>query len=100
MKRIVLLFVIGIGAFAAISRPAHAQRSGTMQVTARVLDTRDSWAGLQSAHAIAGDLARSAAQTPVTVETALTHVSVQVARRDPTVDRPRASAVTINYLRN
>ena len=100
MKRIVLLFVIGIGAFAATSRPAHAQRSGTMQVTARVLDTRDSWAGLRSAHAVAVNLARSTAQIPVTVQTALTNVSVQVARWDPTLDRPRAGAVTINYLRN
>jgi hypothetical protein len=100
VKRIVLLFVIGIGAFAATSRPAHAQRSGTMQVTARVLDTRDSWGGLRSAHAAIADLARFPTQAPVTVETALASVSIQVANRDAVLDRPRAGSVTINYLRN
>ena len=100
MKRIVLLFVIGIAGFAATSRPAHAQGSGTMQVTARVLDTRDSRASLLSAHAVAVDLIRSKVQTTVSVETALAHVSVQMPHRESTLDRPRAGSVTINYLRN
>jgi hypothetical protein len=100
VKRIVLLFVIGIGGLAVTSRPAHAQRSGTMQVSARVLDTRDSRASLHSAHVVAVDLLRSTVQTPVTVETALARVSVQMTNRESALDRPRAGSITINYLRN
>lgn len=100
MKRIVLLFVIAIGVVTVSSPAAHAQRSGTMQVTARVLDTRDTWAGLNSARIAAEDLANSFSQSTVTVETALANVSVQVANRETAFDRPRAASVTINYLRN
>jgi hypothetical protein len=100
VKRIVLLLVIAIVVATATSRSAQAQRSGTMQVTARVLDTRDSWTGLRSAHAAAAHLANTSAQTSVTVETTLANVSVRVAGADSTLDRPRAGSVTINYLRN
>ena len=99
MKRIVLLFVIAIAAITATSREARAQRSGTMQVTARVLDTRDTWAGLNSARDVAAGLASSPWST-ATVETALANVSVRLTPRETILDRPRAASVTINYLRN
>jgi hypothetical protein len=100
VKRIVLLFVIAIGASIGTSSVAEAQRSGTMQVTARVLDTRESWGGLNFARTVTTDLAKSPTQSQATVETVLANVSVQVARREAAFDRPRIASITINYLRN
>ena len=99
MKRIVRLFVIVIGTAIATSVSAHAQRSGSMQVTARVVDTRESWAGLNSARTVASRLANSTSQSNATVETALAQVSVQLTNRGEMLDRPRAASITINYLR-
>ena len=99
MKRVVLLFVIVVIGTSLTSRSAEAQRSGSLQVTARVLDTRDSRAGLESARAVVNRLA-DAPQTSATVETSLTQVSVQVLNRPDDFDRPRTATVTINYLRN
>lgn len=70
-----------------------------MQVTARVLDTRDSWAGLNSARSAAIQFVNSRSQSPATVETALTNISIQLPPRDA-IDRPRTASLTINYLRN
>ena len=99
MKRIVLLFVIAIGIASAASVPAHAQRSGSLQVTARVLDTRESWAGLTYARTVVSQLASRAGQSNATVETTQANISIRLAHGGGTVDRPRAAAVTINYLR-
>jgi hypothetical protein len=100
VKRVVLKFVIALGVISLSSRSAEAQRSGSMQVTAQVLDTRESWNGLQSARSVASQLA-SGSQSSATVETSLTHVNVEVpARNEEQLDRPRTASVTINYLRN
>ena len=70
-----------------------------MQVTARVVDTRESWSGLTSARTIASYLATSPTQSNASVNTALANISVQLADRGEWLDRPRAASVTINYLR-
>lgn len=100
MKRVVLKFVIALGVICLSSQSAEAQRSGSMQVTAQVVDTRESWNGLQSARSVASQLA-SGTQSSATVETSLTHVNVEMAaRNEEQLDRPRTASVTINYLRN
>jgi hypothetical protein len=100
VKRVVLLFVIAIGATSLTSQAAEAQRSGSMQATARVVDTREGLTGLQSARALASRLT-SGQQLAATVETSLSQVSVDFAGRvEGTLDRPRTASVTINYLRN
>ena len=99
MKRIVLLFVIVVIGSSLTSQEAEAQRSGSLQVTARVVDTRDSWAGLESGRAVATGLAKGQ-QSSVTVETSLSQVSVDMRNQPETLDRPRTASVTINYLRN
>jgi hypothetical protein len=98
MKRVVQLFVIPFIGITLLAGSADAQRSGSMQATARVLDTREPVAGLHSAHTVASRLARRG-ESRGTVETSLTRVSVELAA--PTqADRPRIASVTINYLRN
>jgi hypothetical protein len=82
------------------SQSAEAQRSGSMQATATVLDTRESLNGLHSARSVASQLALGS-QSSATVETSLTHVNVELAARsEERLDRPRTASVTINYLRN
>ena len=99
MKRIVLLFGIVIGIATAASAPAHAQRSGSLQVTAHVVDTRESWAGLTSARNVVSQLANFGSSSPADANTALANISIQLAYVAGALDRPRAAAVTINYLR-
>jgi hypothetical protein len=100
VKRVVLLFVIALVGLGLTSQVAQAQRSGSMQATARVLDTREGWTGLQSARDVASRLA-GGQQSAATVETSLTQVTVDwAARPEGTLERPRTASVTINYLRN
>lgn len=98
MKSIVLLFVIPLIGLSLSARDADAQRSGTLQATARVVNTRQSLSGLESAHAVASQLARGE-QPPATVETSFAQVAVRIAPRS-IADRPRPASITINYLRN
>lgn len=104
MKRVVLLIVIPLIGVGLNSQAAEAQRSGSVQATARVLDTRDSWASLQSARTVASMVIRTP-QSSATVETPLTHLSIDVGTPDvgtrtDQVDRPRTVSISINYLRN
>lgn len=103
MKRVVLLFVIAVLVISLRSPAAEAQRSGSMQATARVVDTRDSWAGLQSARDMASRLA-GGQQSTASVETSLSRVSVEIRSAAPGASlaesRPRRAEVTIQYLRN
>ena len=99
MKRIVLLFGIAIGIATGASAPAHAQRSGSLQVTAHVVDTRESWAGLTSARNLASHLANFGSSSQADVSTPLANISIQLAAGAGALDRPRRAAVTINYLR-
>jgi hypothetical protein len=103
VKRIVLMFVIGLAGLGITVQKAEAQRSGTMQVTARVVDTRDSWNGLTAARNLASSTNLDR-QSSATVETSLTKVSIQYAsppsRTVEPADRPREARVTIQYLRN
>ena len=99
MKRVVLLLVIPLIGVALSGRAAEAQRSGSLQATARVLDTRDGWAGLQSARAVASLLLYQR-QSRATVETPLTNVSIDDGDRSDVLDRPCTVSITINYLRN
>ena len=99
MKRVVLLFVSALMGVALTTQAAEAQRSGSLQVTARVVDARESWSGLHSAQAAAADLIRRR-QIGATVETSLANISIQMPPNSATPDRPRRASITINYLRN
>jgi hypothetical protein len=99
VKRVVLLFIIPLIGVGLGSQAAEAQRSGSLQATARVLDTRDSWVGLQSARTVASILVRTP-QSSATVETPMTNVSIDIGPRTDRLDRPRTVSITINYLRN
>lgn len=103
MKRVVLLFVIAVSVLSLTSTSAEAQRSGSMQATARVVDTREAQAGLQSAREMASRLAQGQ-QSPASVETSLSRVSVEIRPALPGTTmgagRPRRAEVTIQYLRN
>ena len=103
MKRIVLLFVIGMVGLGFTAEKAEAQRSGSMQATARVVDTRSSWSSLSSARDLASGLVKHQ-QSPATVETSLSHVSMVVepvaSASDRGVGQPRRAQLTIQYLRN
>jgi len=98
VKSVVLLFVISLLGLSLTARDAEAQRSGTLQAIARVVDTRQSLSGLESAHTVASLLARGR-KPAATVETSLSQVTVRV---DPTplADRLRPATIIINYLRN
>ena len=95
MKRVVLLLVV-IG-LCLSAQSAEAQRSGSLQATAKVVDTRQSLTGLLSAYTVAALLAQGQGSAPV--ESAVAQVSVD---RPPQgeADRPRTASITINYLRN
>jgi hypothetical protein len=100
MKRVVLLFVIGVITLSLSSLAAEAQRSGSMQATARVVETREGWAGLQVAREATLGLANGQ-QSSATVSTALSRISVHLpVRPEDPPGQPRTAFVTINYLRN
>lgn len=101
MKSIVLfLGTVGV-ALIATSREAQAQRSGSLQATAQVVDTRESWSGLNSASQLAAQW-----QGPLdagrTIETAFAHVSTSVDRAARAEDGTAAGTltITIQYLHN
>jgi hypothetical protein len=95
VKPVVLLLVVtGLCLSAQV---AEAQRSGSLQATARVVDTRQSLNGLLSAYTVAALLAQGQGSAPV--ESAVAHVSVD-RRPHEEADRPRTASITINYLRN
>jgi hypothetical protein len=102
VKRIVLLFAIAVAGLSAAASNAHAQRSGSLQVSARVVDSRESWSGLQSVQTTAAQLIAQR-QTAATVATSFSQISVVMepaALSSKELERPRRGYVTINYLRN
>lgn len=99
VKRVVLLFVSVVIGVSLTSQSAEAQRSGSLQVSARVIDTRESWSGFESARAAVTALVQRR-QPGATVETSLANVSIRMPSVAGTLDRPRTASITINYLRN
>lgn len=102
MKRIVLLFVIAGGGLLATAGEARAQRSGSLQVTANVVDSRESWNGLSSMQDLSAKLILDN-QSAATVETSLSQITMAitpVGTEPRELDRPRQARVTIQYLRN
>lgn len=78
---------------------ASAQRSGSMQATAQVIDTRAAVSGLNSAH----DLATSwtADPTRTAVDTGIVQVSLLPRAARPEAGRPESELeIQVNYLRN
>jgi hypothetical protein len=98
VKRVVLLFVSLVAGLSLTGKAAQAQQSGSMQVTARVVDTREGWSGLNSARGLAASLDRH--QSRATVETSLASVSLEMKPSGEYPDRPRTASIVINYLRN
>ena len=99
VKNIVALFVTGFAGLCLFSQTAAAQRSGSLQATARVVDSRGATSGLNAAHHLVGRLA-STPQTLATVETVLAQVAIRLEPGESSLDRPRKAHVTIHYLRN
>ncbi|MEO8294341.1 MAG: hypothetical protein ABI613_02420 [Gemmatimonadota bacterium] len=79
------------------STEASAQRSGSLQATAQVVDTRESWTDLKSARSMAASWQITSAAIS---QTNLAQVSMVVLPAwSPAEESPKAE-ITINYIRN
>jgi hypothetical protein len=103
VKRIVSLF--GIVALIALASPrfAAAQRSGSLQATALVVDTREAFSDLASAQRLAASWEGGSEGS--TVEGSLTKISITALRSEPAQEiessvSPSYLQVTIQYLKN
>lgn len=100
MKRLipaasVLLLFLTLG-----SSKAHAQRSGSLQVTAQVVDSRAAWSGLESARSLAADWAQDPAHSS---ETQTTYAQISMISTAPleSAGRPEPQLeIRVDYLRN
>jgi hypothetical protein len=97
MKRIVAFFAIAAGLMTLGSTEAAAQRSGSLQATAQVVDTRSSWDDLNSARSLAASWAKASSATS---STTLAQVSMIVKPADERAAEPARAEITISYLRN
>jgi hypothetical protein len=98
VKPIVALLGAGLMLSIFPGREAQAQRSGTMQATARVVDTHQGWSGLGSAQLMVGRLLRG--ESPVTLDNALSGIRVVVEKvPGSSFNQPARAEITIQYLR-
>jgi len=93
LKAILLTALIG-GASVAMPRLARSQARGSLQVTATVVQTQGSVAGLQAAHEALIGFVATGQSVPNDVTTV---AQVQVV---PDVQTPGTLVVEIDYLKN
>lgn len=99
-------WIAGLSAVAlmAVAAPAAAQHTGTLQVTARVVDIRESWSAFQNSAELVRRLgfrpAAAVASAPVPVQSNL----VTLTTPDPVLSEPTHSGqlrvIRIDYLKN
>lgn len=104
VKSIVWFFGIAGAGLVFSTGEARAQRSGSLQATAQVVDAGESWTALNSASQLASRWPGGRFESR-TIETSLSQIYVVVEPgRDPA--RPEAAdlaesfSITIQYLRN